>query len=201
MPVEGDFEMSCWSFLEIIWFHFWEAVHMEKWCSQTKDTLDWFFNLTSLLLRSRKKMKNKRGKMSNLLGLQQRNPFVLLLCFIYKLTDQFFNNEKMFKKNCVLKCFDLCTLIWIIMTFFYFPFYQGGQKISSLQWKTWRNIGNVSTIKWFCCLWRFLEVAGYLQMGRQSWMLRMAHVADCEDGRPRMFASGLWQLQATCPCL
>ena len=61
MPVEGDFEMSCWSFLEIIWFHFWEAVHMEKWCSQTKDMLDWFF-LMSLLLRSRKNWRIREGK-------------------------------------------------------------------------------------------------------------------------------------------
>ena len=123
--------------------------------------------------------------MSNLLGLQQRNPFVLLLCFIYKLTDQSFNNEKMFKINCVLKCFDLCTLIWIIMTFFYFQFYQRGQlkkqpKVKDLK----KYTGNVSRIKWFCCLWRFLEVAGlYLQMGRQSWMLRWPTSQIREDGR------------------
>ena len=56
---------------------------------------------------------------------------------------------------------------------------------SSPKWKTWRNIGNVSRIKWFCCLWRFLEVAGYLQMGRQSWMLRWPTSQTREDGRLR----------------
>ena len=79
----------------------------------------------------------------------------------------------------------MCTLIWIIMTFFYFQFYQRDWQKKQPKVKDLKKYtGNVSRIKWFCCLWGFLEVAGlYLQMGRQSWMLRWPTSQTREDGR------------------
>ena len=109
------------------------------------------------------------------------------------------------------KCFNkkkLCIkMFWYVYInvnnndFLLFPILQMEDRRSSLQWWTWGNIGNVSTIKWFLLLVVFPRSSWLPPNGTTVMDVEMAYVADSRGQAAGMFASDLRQLQAFCLCL